>query len=369
MQTARISGGISLAVRIGAIADIDGHQVTNSADGVHPNSGVVLSDGVLYGTTWEWGPAAGTIFRVNTDGTGFRTLYTNLLGDGWGPRALLLVGNTLYGTTSGGGVQGCGTIFKIDTDGNNFTNFYSFTTNNEGGVYPHAGLVLDGTNLMGTTSGGGEGNGTVFKIGTNGGGYLDVYVFRNGPTGGGGPGDILLSQGVLYGTAGYGNAFVFKLNTDGSGFTNLHSFSTMEGSGGGGSLCISGDTLFGTTAATAATGGSVFKVNTDGSGFAVVHWISNLLGAGRLTLLGNTLYGATGHPEYPSQNRLFKVNVDGSGFAILYIFTDAAVPLGDFVSSGGVLYGTTMGGDRRFGSRNSVCARSCYSAQAGSFQP
>jgi uncharacterized repeat protein (TIGR03803 family) len=96
-------------------------------DGAFPYAGPVQgSDGNLYGTNY-WGGNAGngTMFAVNTNGTGFTTLYsfspgsTNSSGvytncDGANPTAsLILSGNTLYGTTSAGGSSGDGTVFSL----------------------------------------------------------------------------------------------------------------------------------------------------------------------------------------------------------------------------------------------------------------
>jgi len=64
----------------------------------------------------------GTVFKVNTDGTGFTPLYdftalsfpnnTNI--DGAEPNAgLILSSNTLYGTTEIGGSSGDGTLFSL----------------------------------------------------------------------------------------------------------------------------------------------------------------------------------------------------------------------------------------------------------------
>ena len=48
--------------------------------------------------------------------------------DGAYPHAgLILSGNTLYGTAYGGGSSGNGTVFAVNTDGTGFTNLYSFT--------------------------------------------------------------------------------------------------------------------------------------------------------------------------------------------------------------------------------------------------
>src|SRR6266700_2763436 len=81
-------------------------------------------------------------------------LYTN--SDGANPYAGLITnssGNTLYGTAQYGGSSGAGTVFALNTDGSGFTNLYIFTarSTNSAGVYtnsdgasPHAGLILSG---------------------------------------------------------------------------------------------------------------------------------------------------------------------------------------------------------------------------------
>ena len=105
------------------------YSFTNVNDGQNPFAGLVQgSDGSLYGTTDSGGMNnSGTVFKINPDGAGFTTLYsfstasvdpnnanyaTN--SDGAYPRAsLILVGNTLYGTTSLGGASGFGTVFSL----------------------------------------------------------------------------------------------------------------------------------------------------------------------------------------------------------------------------------------------------------------
>ena len=113
----------------------------------------------MYGTTDGCGLAAGTVFAINTDGSGFTTLYnfTSLSGtnssgaytnsDGAYPGAgLILSGNTLYGTAEYGGSSGVGTVFSVNTDGTGFTTLYSFT-NGSDGARPFAGLILSGDTL------------------------------------------------------------------------------------------------------------------------------------------------------------------------------------------------------------------------------
>ena len=99
------------------------------------------------------------------------TITTN--SDGANPFAgLILSGNTLYGTAEGGGSSGNGTVFAVNTDGTGFTNLHSFTAprcchryRNSDGANPHAGLILSGNTLYGTAyDGGSSGNGTVFSL-------------------------------------------------------------------------------------------------------------------------------------------------------------------------------------------------------------
>lgn len=101
---------------------VDGLAETN-ADGARPAAALVLSGKTLYGTTSSGGTgASGTVFSLNADGDQFNTIYdftaiasgaaTNR--DGAFPVAdLLLLGDALYGTASGGGPGGVGTVFSV----------------------------------------------------------------------------------------------------------------------------------------------------------------------------------------------------------------------------------------------------------------
>ena len=140
----------------------------------------------------------------------------------------------LYGTTPSGGSSAAGTIFKINTNGTGYTNFYDFkatsgpgNTNSEG-AFPACNLVLSGSTLFGTAAEGGDlGGGTIFKIDTNGTGFSVLHAFATtngvGGTNAGGARPmwgLTLVANVLYGTASMGgisgNGTVFKINTDGS---------------------------------------------------------------------------------------------------------------------------------------------------------
>src|SRR6266478_4414227 len=99
------------------------------SDGGFPHGDLVLSNNTLFGTTQNGGSANnGTVFKVNTDGTGFTNLYSFTNSDGAAPHGgLILASNTLYGTTIYGGASGWGTVFKVNTDGTGFATLYSFT--------------------------------------------------------------------------------------------------------------------------------------------------------------------------------------------------------------------------------------------------
>src|SRR5207247_10372238 len=122
--------------------------------------GLILSGITLYGTAEGGGSERyGTVFRVNTDGTGYTNLhnFTAVSGcypictnsDGAFPHGVLtLMNNTLYGTARYGGSSGNGTVFAVNTDGTGFTNLHNFTAVsfghffNSDGANPQAGSVL-----------------------------------------------------------------------------------------------------------------------------------------------------------------------------------------------------------------------------------
>ncbi len=292
-------------------------RFTNSLDGGCP-VGLVLNGSVLYGTTYYGGsPGGGTVFKLGTNGTDYAILKTfppqdnGTNSDGSGPGELLSSGATLYGTTYEGGSGGNGTVFKINTNGTGFTVLKTFSATiggtNSDGANPDGGLVLGGGTLFGTARyGGGAGSGTVFRIGTNGTGFTVLKTFlplANGTNyGGANPEAVLvLTANTLYGTAaegGPGAGTVFKLDTNGSGFTVLKDFLGGDGAFPVAGLLLSGSTLYGTTYYGGRSGrGVIFKVNTDGTDYAVLKSFAGSPEgeepAGGLVRSGSTLYGVT----------------------------------------------------------------------------
>ncbi len=211
------------------------YSFTGGRGGSGPEGGLLLSGNTLYGTTYLGGvgfPGNGIVYAVNTDGTGFTNLHTftatsfltGTNGDGANSRAVLVLsGNTLYGTASAGGSSGSGTVFAVNTDGTGFTNLHSFTLpqtdsflgthTNYDGASPSAGLVLSGNTLYGTAENcGGSGNGTVFAISTDGTGFTNLHSFTALVSGTNSDGanpscNLILSGNTLYGTANFGGSF------------------------------------------------------------------------------------------------------------------------------------------------------------------
>ena len=134
-------GGSSGAGTVFSV-DLDGNffpllHTFSGSDGAEPRGGLVLSGRTLYGTTSSGGSSGkGTVFSVTTNGTGFSTLHTFSGGsDGFNPYGGLIVsGNTLYGTTLQGPGPGVGTVFSVNTDGTGFTTLYSFSGGSDGAI-------------------------------------------------------------------------------------------------------------------------------------------------------------------------------------------------------------------------------------------
>jgi uncharacterized repeat protein (TIGR03803 family) len=189
----------------------------------------------------------------------------------WG--GLILSGNSVFGTASTGGNGGNGVVFSMSTNGTNFTVLHHFSpmdplaaTNTDGAI-PMGGLVLSGDTLYGTTTGGGQGGcGTVFSVRTNASGFAALHHFSKPDAATGTNMDgvapcaaLIVSGSTLYGTAPAGgtggNGTVYSVRTDGTQFRTLQSFSAIEASNGTNAdgavpvsgLLLLGNALYGTT--------------------------------------------------------------------------------------------------------------------------
>src|SRR6478736_1642977 len=67
---------------------------------------------------------------------------------GVGPQGLTLAGSTLYGTAHSGGVSNAGTIFRVNTDGSGAAPLHQFLGYPTDGANPKAALILSGSRLF-----------------------------------------------------------------------------------------------------------------------------------------------------------------------------------------------------------------------------
>jgi len=343
------------------------YHFTRGTDGANPQAGVILSGGVLYGTAYSGGGSSqGTVFKINTNGTGFATLHSFAGGsDGANPSAgLILLSNSLYGTTVYRGSSNAGSVFKVRVNGAGFTNLYGFT-GGSGGANPRAGFILSDATLYGTAYHSSPGAGTVFAVNTDGTGFTNLYGFAGAGDGANPQATLVLSSNTLYGTTQSAGLFsagtVFAINTDGTGFNTLYGFSGGDGANPTAGLTLSGDTLLGTTQNGGNAGlGTIFAIRSDGAFFNSLYSFTGVNDGANpsagLILAGDTLYGTTTSGGGSGKGTIFAINTDGTGFKTLYSFTattgtfgvnsDGANPLAGLIRCGNVLYGTASVGGR-----------------------
>lgn len=223
--------------------DIEKKHDFEPATGIWPQAGLAFRDHMLYGTCTRGGTFnRGTIYRTNQYGENFEVIYhfTELTGDGAVPRATLTSGSDewLYGATSSGGENGQGSLFRISANGVNYTQLFSFSTSETGGS-PNEPLIeaTDGklygvTPFGGTLPDGDIGGGTVFSVQKDGSGFTIIHTFSRSEHGAP-SGPLLEVDGWLYGNTNFGAAYesgaVYRLKPDGSEFELLHEFLPEEG--------------------------------------------------------------------------------------------------------------------------------------------
>jgi uncharacterized repeat protein (TIGR03803 family) len=331
--------------------DFDGDK------GANPFGSLILSGSIFYGMTGSGGTNdMGTIFKVNTDGSVPEVLLSFDGSNGYSPSGSpILSGGVLYGMTVGDNLNNRGTIFKINIDGSGHETILEFDgiTN---GANPSGDLIISGGTLYGMTSAGGTNEkGTIFKINTDGSGYETILDF-DGITNGSTPVDnLILSGGTLYGTTSgdgaYGLGTIFKINTDGSGYETILDFDGVTNGGNPqGSLILSGNTLYGTTAGGFGNNlGTIFKINTDGSGYETILDFDGVANGSypvdNLILSGSTLYGMTTYDNgVIDLGTIFKINTDKTGYETIFSFNglnSGSNPYGGLILSENTLYGMT----------------------------
>jgi uncharacterized repeat protein (TIGR03803 family) len=353
----------------------------SGTNGIEPEGQLLQAlDGNLYGTARDttlekWGNANfgfkgnGMVFRITTNGV-FSTLafFTRTNANGAYPRAGLALGSdgSLYGTTTGGGVNQGGTVYKIAPNGT-LKILVSFSGNN--GSHPMAGVLKAGDNAFyGTTFDGGlkdsrfpqapnlpVGGGTVFRITSES--VLKTLVFFDNTNGSRPSGELIQGHDAcLYGVTGEGglgwlrrnkltNEFcgdgfgtVFKMTPNGTvsvlaafnGYNGMHPTAIAQSQDGD---------LFGITTMGGATNtanryeeyewspfrgeGTVFKIAPNGKLMTLVLFYGPNGKNPDAFVLGNdgNFYGTTAAGGAHNLGTVFKLTPNGK-FIILHSFTE-----------------------------------------------
>lgn len=357
------------------------HTFGGANDGLQPYfGGPALSGSTLYGTTQGGGligppNSFGVVYKINTDGTGYQILHHFIdqspSGDGTVPQGgLTLSGSTLYGCCKHSGtpyLEGKGTVFKINTDGSGYQIIHTFLGDNAQCNPIGAPVVLGsrvyGTNVSDQTL---DLMGEIFALNTDGSEFKVLHVFTGKPDDGAKPyGSLTLVGSRLYGMTrlggqygidnGFsGNGVIFAIDTDGNNYQVLHHFAgyPTDGKNPYGSLTLVGSKLYGMTGNGGASDGPgvIFSINLDGSGYRVIFDFSSTNGAaagpyGSLTLWEGKLYGMTSSGGSEVAGAIFRINPDGTGFQVLHSFMpslgDGGLPMGNVTFAGSRLFGWT----------------------------
>jgi uncharacterized repeat protein (TIGR03803 family) len=247
---------------------------TDGRRGAFPAGVIFDASGNLYGTTFYgggsescnagYGHSCGTVFELTPKvGGGWteKVLHSFSPTDrgGFNPSSGVIfdASGNLYGTTSGGGRQGCGyggtlcgTVFELTrTAGGGWKEkvLHSFRADGKDGQHPRAGLIFDASgNLYGTTwyggsgscyDGNGHGCGTVFELTPRAGGVWKEKILcsfkGNGKDGVWPNGSLIFDKsGNLYGVTlesafvigGYGTVFELQKSVGGWRLIILHAF-------------------------------------------------------------------------------------------------------------------------------------------------
>jgi len=342
------------------------------AMGQKPHAGVMSgADGALYGTTLGGGSnRAGTVFKVNLDGSGYATLHAFVTNgvDGQSPGALIQASDgALYGMTAIGGTNRAGTVYTLDADGSGYRLLHVFGSVARDGANPEAELIegRDG-GLYGTTFFGGSNDlGTVFRLSKDGNSYGVLCHFGQTGSDGTNP-DTAVAQGAdgaLYGTTFFGGTndagTVFKVNTNGGGYALLRTFNQSGGDGQNPDAALtqaSNGALYGTTyRGGASNAGTIFTLSTNGVGYNILHRFSSFEGDAQSPLgallegKDGGLYGTTYSGGGNGAGALFKLALAGTNYSVWRGFRssggDGQNPRGGLVlGSDGAFYGTTWNG-------------------------
>lgn len=220
------------------------------------------------------------------------------------------------------------------------------------GEHPEADLIAVKGALYGTTYGGTNGTGTVFRI-TPSGALKVLHQFGKGNDGSQpGTGPLIFVKGEFYGVTTYGGSggTVYKISPTGKERVIYHFGDLPDGDAPYGGLTFVDGNLYGTTAEGGKNNyGTVFRVSLSGKEKVLYSFKGGNDGQapfGGLTAVGHTLYGTTRSGGGGSSlGTVFKISLTGHEKVIHQfggtLHNDGAAPWAGLTLVKGQLYGTT----------------------------
>jgi uncharacterized repeat protein (TIGR03803 family) len=358
------------------------------AVGTSPQGVILGTDGNFYGMTHGYiagNNSFGTVFKMTQAGV-VTTLVVFNGDNGSSPTGQLVQGSdgNFYGVTATGGANGDGVAFKVTSTGV-FTKLVDFTGNGPSnrGSSPQGNFIQgnDGNFYGTTTTGGANGDGTVFRL--TGAGILTTLVDFTAsgsaadPYRGSGPaGGLFLSgDGNFYGTTISGGlsgkGTVFRLTPQGQ-MTVLVDFTGNSGAARGyypqcSLIQGSDNNFYGTTSSGGANGdGTVFKMTPAGVLTTLVDFTGDgptnrgsIPQAGLIQGSDGNFYGTTNQGGAASDGTVFKMTPSGVlttlfDFPASYPYQLEYPTAGLIQGPDGNFFGTTQYGDTNFNSSGTV---------------
>ena len=316
------------------------HRFDWNFDGANPHSPLLIGPGGnLYGTTLNGLLGWGGIYELNRGNKlnvlkAFVPSRSGPEGEGATPHAPLIwvsralsSGDSYYGVTTGGGMDGYGAIFAMDSQYNVRT-LHHFS--GWDGAKPSESLVYVNGFLYGTTTEGGSthNGGVIFRMTCGGAFFQPVYSFKT-PTGARPEAPLIAVNGMLYGTTSLGGAYgkgtVFRFDTATHQMLVLHNFNGADGATPHAGLVLARDGyLYGTTSEgghfdfNACEGsdcftpsGTIFRIEPTMNRFQVIHTFNGRNGSNSQSRLieglDGSLYGTTAEGGSANSGVVFRL--------------------------------------------------------------
>jgi uncharacterized repeat protein (TIGR03803 family) len=328
-------------------------------NGGAPTSIIQGSDGNFYGTASETiqqaEQAGGLVFSLTPSGT-YTVLFTFEPGkssnfpNGQDPVQLVQGSDgKLYGETELGGANNAGTVFRVNTDGSNFQVLHSFCYTCNNGYDPLGMVAGTDGNVYGATyyDDVSSGEATIFRVDVASGAYKVVSltpIHQSNPVSG--------SNGSLYWTAS-GNLYIYNEASGKTQKINLHlpvgqdnfpGTANFLGFGANGNLYG----IYGT----AGEGCGLFEIQPNGTNLVLFPLFSStdvelsLITSSGLVLGGDGNLWAVQSGATAGVGQILTFSpTDGSLIQTLTPFSETAAvggyPDALISASGGVLWGTT----------------------------